>query len=273
MAAVEQPVTPAFVVQRGGLLVRDADNRTVDMVAQGEFCAPEPDQRLDPVEPSLVVWLPERAIDLAWSAAMERLHESVVEPVRSRIDLQTAGVRTVMSSPVHTAEPDVSCAAVARRMTRERISSIVVFAGDQLGIATDRDLRTRLVADGRSADTPIGQIATFPVCTVSARTPVFEALIVMLTAGIHHLPVVEDGRLVGMVSSNDVLDLGTRNPLYLRAALDRAEDVAAVSGALDDLPPRADRRHRQAVDPGQGRQRDLDRRSTRGGSRCRSPVP
>jgi CBS domain-containing protein len=59
----------------------------------------------------------------------------------------------------------------------------------------------------------------------------------MLTAGIHHLPVVEDGRLVGMVSSNDVLDLGTRNPLYLRAALDRAEDVAAVSGAMDDLPP------------------------------------
>jgi CBS domain-containing protein len=108
MAAVEQPVTPAFVVQRGGLLVRDADNRTV------------------------------------------------------------------MSSPVHTAEPDVSCAAVARRMTRERISSIVVFAGDQLGIATDRDLRTRLVADGRSADTPIGQIATFPVCTVSARTPVLK---------------------------------------------------------------------------------------------------
>jgi CBS domain-containing protein len=122
-------------------------------------------------------------------------------------------------------------------MTRERISSIVVFAGDQLGIATDRDLRTRLVADGRSANTPIGQIATFPVCTVSARTPVFEALIVMLRAGIRHLPVVEDGRLVGMVSSNDVLDLGTHNPLHLRAALDRADDIAAVSAALDDLPP------------------------------------
>jgi CBS domain-containing protein len=237
VTAIQAPVTSALVVQRGGLLIRDVDGRTAEMVAQGEFSAPEPDERIDPVEPSLVVWLPERAIDLAWSAPLDRLQPAVVEPVRSQMAGQTAGVHTVMRSPVHTAEPDETCASVARHMTDERISSIVVVDGDRIGIATDRDLRSRLVAGGRSADTPIGQIATFPARTVSARTPVFEALVEMLGAGIHHLPVVEQGRLVGMVSSDDVLDLGTRSPLYLRTALDRADDVDAVADALDDLPP------------------------------------
>jgi CBS domain-containing protein len=236
VAAVEQPAMPAFVVQRGGVLIRDGDDRTVDMVTQGEFCAPEADERVDPMEPSLVVWLPSRAIDLAWSAPPMRVQHVVGQPVRPRIDLQTASVITVMRSPVHTAQPDESCAAVAQRMTQERISSILIVEGDRIGIATDRDLRSRLVGEGRSPDTPIGQIATFPVRTISARTPVFEALIEMLASGIDHLPVVEDGRMIGIVSSNDVLDLGTRSPLYVRTALDRADDVSGVASVVGDLP-------------------------------------
>jgi CBS domain-containing protein len=236
VATVEQPAMPAFVVQRGGVLIRDGDDRTVDMVAQGEFCAPEADEWVDPMEPSLLVWLPSRAIDLAWSAPPTREQHVVGQPMRSRIDRQTASVITVMRSPVHTARPDESCAAVAQRMTQERISSIVIVEGDRIGIATDRDLRSRLIGEGRSPDTPIGQIATFPVRTISARTPVFEALIEMLASGIHHLPVVEDGRLIGMVSANDVLDLGTRSPLYVRTALDRAGDVSGVASVVDDLP-------------------------------------
>lgn len=240
VAAVEPPVTPALVVQRGGVMIRDDQDRAVDLVAQGEFCAPEADERLDPVEPSLVLWLPERALDLAWSAPPDRLQQVVLQPVRSRIDLQTAPVRMVMSSPVRTTPPEASCEAVADHMTRERISAIVVVDDDRVGIVTDRDFRSRLIARGRAADTPISDIATFPVRTIHARTPVFEALIEMLSAGIHHLPVIEDGRLVGMVSSNDVLDLGTRSPLYLRGALDRASDVADIASALAELPATVD---------------------------------
>lgn len=236
VARVQPRVTPALVVQRGGLVIRDARDRTIDMVAEGEFCAPEADERLDPVEPSLVVWLDERAIDLAWSAPPDRLQRAVIRPVRSRVDMQTAPVRRIMRSPVRTTPPDASCAEVANHMTDERISSIVVVDDDRVGIVTDRDVRARLVAAGGSPDTAIADIATFPVRTIDARTPVFEALIDMLSAGIHHLPVVENGRLVGMVSSNDVLDLGTRSPLHLRAGIDRATDVAAVAAALADLP-------------------------------------
>ena len=232
---VTAPLTPALVVQRGGLVVRDDDGRTVDLVGKAEFSAPEPGQRLDPIEPSMVVWLPDRAIDLAWSATPGTLAEVLARPART-VDLQTAAVRTVMRAPLRTAAPDEPCHAIAARMTAERISSIVVVDGERIGIVTDRDLRSRLVAEGRPPDTPVGEIASQVVRTVTARTPVFEALIEMLTAGIHHLPVIEDGRLVGMVSSNDVLELGTRSPLHLRAAIDRAASVDEVAVALDALP-------------------------------------
>lgn len=232
---VAEPVSPALVVQRGGVVIRDDADRTVDMVAQGEFCAPAATERLEPVEPSMIVWLPERAIDLAWSATPDQLTHVLERPART-IDLQTAAVRTVMRAPVRTAQPQESCARVAARMTAERISSIVVTDDDRVGIVTDRDLRSRLVAQGRSAETPIGDIATYDAHTVAARTPVFEALIEMVSTGNHHLPVTEDGRLVGMVSSTDVLELGTRSPLHLRTAIDRAVTVDEVAHALTDLP-------------------------------------
>lgn len=229
------PAAPALVVQRGGLMVRDAEDRTVDLVSAGEFSAPSDDERLDPIEPSMVVWLPERAIDIAWSAAPDEISAMFARPTRS-IDLQTAHVRTIMHTPVHTARPDETCAAVATRMTSERVSSIVVIGDDRIGIVTDRDLRARLVARDRHPTTPVSDIATFDVRTIEARTPVFEALLEMLASGIHHLPVTEDERLVGMVSSNDVLDLGTRSPLHLRTAVDRAGTVGAVADALRTLP-------------------------------------
>lgn len=238
IAYIDEPaerITPALVVQRGGVVIRDDADRTVDMVAQGEFCAPTATERLDPVEPSMVVWLPERAIDLAWSAAPEQLTPLLERPSRT-IDLQTAAVRTVMRAPVRTAASDAPCAQVAARMTEQRISSMVIVDGQQIGMVTDRDLRSRLVARGRSTDTPVGDIATYNVHTVPASTPVFEALVEMLAAGIHHLPVTEDGRLVGMVSSNDVLELGTRSPLHLRKAVDRAESIDAVAAATTELP-------------------------------------
>ena len=232
---VTGPTTPALVVQRGGLVVRDGSDRTVDMVARGEFSAPADGEQLDPIEPSMVVWLPDRAIDIAWSATPDQLTEVLERPTRT-IDLQTAAVRTLMRAPVRTADAAETCATVAGRMTEQRISSVVVLDDDRIGIVTDRDLRSRLVARQLPPSTTIGDIATWDIRTVAPQTPVFEALIEMLSAGIHHLPVADDGRLVGMLSSNDVLELGTRSPLHLRTTIDRAATVDEVASALDDLP-------------------------------------
>lgn len=225
-----------LVVQRGALLVLDPAGATVDLVGQGEFCAPSPAHRLQPVEDSLVVLLPDEAVDLAWSAPPSRLRTSAVRPSRSVIEPETAPVRTVMSRGLITIHADDRCRAAAQLMRRHRISSLVVLGREEPGILTDRDLANRLVADGRSPDDRVGEIATFPVRTIPAATPTFEALVEMLATGIHHLPVTEGAEIVGMVSASDLLHLRIHNPLFLRKSLDRARSVAELRSALDDVP-------------------------------------
>lgn len=226
-----------LVVWRGALLIHDATGRTIDLLAEGEFHAPAADERLEVVEAALVVALPERAIDLAWSAAPEQLRGARQGwSSHTRVDLQTAPVRAVMSAPLLTADRDEPVRAAAGRMREHGVSSLVTIRGEERGILTDRDLRNRLVASGASPDTPVGDVATFPVRTIAADVPTTEALVEMLAAGIHHMPVEEGGRLVGMVTSSDLLQLGTRSPLFLRKALDRAGGVADVVAGVARLP-------------------------------------
>lgn len=221
-----------FVPRRGALLIADTGGRSIDLVTPGEFCRPESGQTATAVEPAEVIVLPEEAVDVAWSASFEQL---AVRPARS-VDLETASVRTVMSPRLITIDAGDDCRVAAELMRGHRIASLVVTGRDEPGIVTDRDLANRLVATGRSPDRPVAEIATFPVRTIAAGTPIFEALNEMFATGIHHLPVVEEGRFVGMVTSTDLLALQGRSPLHLRKALDRADSVEALADAVSALP-------------------------------------
>jgi CBS domain-containing protein len=240
LAGERDPLTPAFVALRGAVYLRDADGHTVDVVAQGEYAAPSAGERVAPVESGLVVWLPESSKDLAWSLPADELPRRLVQPDRPLVDLQLAPVRTLMRSPVLTAEPHETCREVARRMSEHRVSSVMLWMDGAIGIATDRDLRTRLVAEGRSPDTPVGEIATVPARTIEADTSIFEVLVEMVSLGIHHVPILESGRLVGMVSSGDLNQLGAKSPLHVRVAVDRADDIDGVAAARHGLPDMVD---------------------------------
>lgn len=234
-----QPADPelsrrCLVVQRGVLGVRDASGRAVDLVGQGEFHAPAPERTVEPWEDSLVALLPDDAAGLAWSSGIAR--PGAAEPVAATVrageaDLRAGPVRSAMRAPLLTAEPDETCQAAAERMRAHQVSSLLVFRGEEAGIVTDRDLRNRLVAEGLAAEAPVERIASFPVRTVDADTPVFEALVDMLAGGIHHLPVTEGGRIVGMLSTGDLLRLDGRSPLHVRTSLDRARDVDEIADA------------------------------------------
>ncbi|WP_370324020.1 DUF294 nucleotidyltransferase-like domain-containing protein [Euzebya sp.] len=237
-AAADQAVddvTGPVVVQRGGLLVRDDAGLAVDLVAAGEYHRPTEGEALTAVQATLLLRLPADAAVHAWSNPPADLRAATA-PGTPRIDLQTTPVAAMMSRDVATVGPDDTCRAAATLMTSRRISSVVVAGGSWVGIVTDRDLRA-LVASGRSPDDPVSSIATSPVRTTTPRTPLFDALVEMLTAGIHHLPVADGDGLVGMVTSSDVLQTRLHSPLHLRKQLDRAttvEGCAAAMGAVHD---------------------------------------
>ena len=99
-------------------------------------------------------------------------------------------------------------AAAVEKMTADNVGSLCVIDADRLiGIFTERDLMARVVAVGRDPDrTLIEQVMTpDPVC-IAADASVGEALQLLDQRDIRHLPVVDDDRLIGMVSLRDVAD-------------------------------------------------------------------
>src|SRR5690606_22121807 len=89
---------------------------------------------------------------------------------------------------------------VIRLMAENHIGSVLVMQGEELiGIATERDYARKVILQGRSsAETPVGQIMSHPVVTISPADTVQTCMALMTDRRIRHLPVVEDGKVVGL---------------------------------------------------------------------------
>lgn len=136
----------------------------------------------------------------------------------------------VRRGPV-SAAPGDSIRSVAQLMVAERVSSVLLQQhGRLVGIVTDRDLRTRVLAAGRHPEAPVREVMTTEPATARADALAFEALMEMVDRNIHHLPVVDPaGGLVGLVSGTDLMRLEHNNPVYLVADIEAAADVPALA--------------------------------------------
>jgi len=127
-----------------------------------------------------------------------------------------------------------SVAEAARIMTQRGVGSVIVVTDDgtPTGIVTDRDLRAKVVALGLASSTPLGSIMSSPLISTEPDQLAFDALLEMTRRGIHHLAVVTDGRLHGVVSSHDIILLHGAHPVALVRAIEGArtiEELAATA--------------------------------------------
>jgi CBS domain-containing protein len=115
-------------------------------------------------------------------------------------------VADVMTSAVATIEPQDSVAEAARRMASADVGDVVVVEnGTVRGILTDRDIAVRLVAADKPASTPVAEIISeADVATVTPDTTLDQAVTLLRSKAVRRLPVVEDGRPVGVVSLGDL---------------------------------------------------------------------
>lgn len=107
----------------------------------------------------------------------------------------------------------------ARRMNERRIGALVVTEGDRVvGIFTERDILNRVVANQRDpAVVQVRNVMSAPIACCTRETPVTECRSVMRARRVRHLPVVEDGQLVGMISIGDILeDVNTEQSQTIR---------------------------------------------------------
>jgi CBS domain-containing protein len=248
------PATHLFVVRRGEVEILD-DARVIDVVGEGEVFGMW--SLLGHVAPMASVRAAEDTlcylIDAGVAGEVLRTGEGiafVAASVRRRVARVDAALSAaidpvryrdvgeiVRRAPV-TCEPSTPVADAAALMARERISSLLIPSPDGgVGILTDRDLRSRVVAERRSGDTPVAQVMTPRAETVAAGAMVGEVLLRMLEGGFHHLPVEDDGgRVIGVVTDTDLMGVGRETPFALKSEVERARDRDAVVAALRGLP-------------------------------------
>jgi CBS domain-containing protein len=94
-------------------------------------------------------------------------------------------------------------------------SLLVTDGGDIAGIVTERDYLRRVTLEGRTdRDTAVGEIMTSPLVVVNPDTSIDECMAVMTDRRIRHVPVVEDGEVVGLVSIGDVVKFKSKQQSF-----------------------------------------------------------
>jgi CBS domain-containing protein len=118
-------------------------------------------------------------------------------------------VREVMQKrKVLKAPPQTLVSKAAKLMEKRNVGAVLVVEGDRLvGIFTERDVTFRVVAHGLDARTTrLSEVMTPDPQTVDPNKPLGYALLIMHEQGFRHLPVLEHGRIVGIVSSRSAMD-------------------------------------------------------------------
>ncbi len=160
--------------------------------------------------------LSEKIIRTAYS---ELRHHKVGRRADEELYLFTIQVGDIVKQAPKKAPTTVTIQEAARIMAHHRISSLLIHAPEDedaiIGIITDRDLRNKVIAAGIPYDEPVERIMSTNLTTVLSKAVCFDALIRMMSAGIHHLLVEREGKIIGVLTSHDIMLLQGSSPYYL----------------------------------------------------------
>ncbi len=185
-------------------------------------------------EDGLVYWLPAehfhqlryqyKNLDIFFQRLFSRrLHQYKAQQQHSRFTLKVSDIVQARRVSI-TAEHSVQQAA--RLMTDKRVSSLLVEQQQKLiGILTDRDLRSRVLAENLPASSPVATVMTANPHTIDKHAYLFEAVQLMSRHNIHHLPVTEQGLSYSMITATDIIRAQQDHPVYLIGEIHRQSTV------------------------------------------------
>ncbi len=113
----------------------------------------------------------------------------------------------VKPARVVSIQPEMTVLDAIKVLAREDVGAAIVMTGNRLaGILSERDYTRKVILQGRASNTTrVEEIMTANVVCVSPRTTARECMELMVEKQIRHLPVVDEGRVVGMVSIRDIV--------------------------------------------------------------------
>src|SRR5690606_38458333 len=195
-----------YLIRRGAVEAHDADGNLAGRYGEGEVFDLQALLGGQPVrfsatliEDSLLWCMPMSEFDELRAISRE-FDEYFIRSLEPRTVAARGGRLSV--------PPSTPVSGAARTMSEHGVSSLLVGEDGRLdGILTDRDLRNRVVARGLDPSTPVSEVMTPSPLTLEADSPVLSGIVAMAARGIHHLPLVHEGGVVGMVTTRDLLNL------------------------------------------------------------------
>ena len=149
------------------------------------------------------------------------------------------GLEDVINKSPVSVDVETSITVAAQIMTNQKVSSLLVTREDKLiGIITDRDLRSRVVAASLDIHLPVSHIMTPNPAQIMGNRTLFDALALMTERNIHHLPVIDQQTLVplGMVTASDIIRHQRGNVLFIIGELSKAENLYELTRLSWQLP-------------------------------------
>ena len=149
------------------------------------------------------------------------------------------GLADVINKAPVSVDVQTSITEAAQLMTIQKVSSLLVTREDKLiGIITDRDLRSRVVAASLDIHLPVNQIMTANPAQIMGNSTLLDALALMTERNIHHLPVIDHqtGTPLGMVTASDIIRHQRGNVLFIIGELSKAENLYELTRLSWQLP-------------------------------------
>lgn len=257
-----------YVVRRGAVELLEGDD-VIDVLGEGEvfgfvslFSGVGPSFSIRAHEDAICylvdkeiaedVMASRRGLTFLASAFRRRDMRALSGVDRERVDERLAPVGTLVRRRALSVPATASIREVAQLMAGEREGFVLLEGHESQGLAivTDRDLRSRVLAEGRSPESSAAAIASSPVVTVARDATMAEVMALMLDRGIHHIPVEdEDGGLLGVVTDIDLLAAEQHGAFALKKDIERAPDRAGAIEAFGAVPKVASRLVEASVDP------------------------
>ena len=262
--AEDRDAVGMFIVRSGSMEIRTGQNVLLDRLSAGDYLIPgvlsrdtESSPRIIVLEDCLYYELTDYALQTLCAGSSEmaalcdenkppltQVKSDSAESVSQQHVMQltkdaylTQHVKDTMSHSIVFADLKTTIREAAQLMKQHRVSSLLIKDGrDLVGIITDRDFRTRVLADGVADSEIIEHVMTAAPMCIDVNSRLHDAQLIMMSEGVHHLPVVEDDNTVGIITPSDILRANNIEPLSLVRSINRATDIEQLSVAADGIP-------------------------------------
>jgi CBS domain-containing protein len=254
-----------YIVRKGALSCMASDDELISRLGEGDLCTEFCKQILH--MPNDIEQRAPRRIQadedcLVYSADCEVIRElteqfpsiddyfSYNSAQRLKQRMSKVNEETVISSslmntsvsdfyhrPVAGIDANQSIQQAAIKMTEQGYSCLVVLDNTKsIGIVTDKDIRRRCVAEGLPITTYVSEIMTQNMSTIDLKNNAYDALMTMTSKRIHHLPVTDQGEVVGMVTVTDLMNNEGHNAVNFSSIIHKAKSLEKLVEISKLLP-------------------------------------